>query len=74
MNLMKGESWFWINKQKLTKQKFGWQDEYFAVSIGELQLEAVRNYIRNQEIHHQGKTFQQEYDEFIEKYRFEQKD
>jgi len=28
MNLIKGESSFWINKQNLTKSKFGWQDEY----------------------------------------------
>jgi len=32
----------------------------------------VRTYIRNQEEHHLKKTFQQEYDEFIEKYGFEQ--
>lgn len=71
INLLKGESSFWINKQKLTPTKFGWQDEYFAVSIGESQIEAVRQYIRNQEIHHQKKTFQQEYDEFIRNYKFE---
>ena len=31
-----------------------------AVSIGESQVEAIRQYIRNQETHHQKKTFQQE--------------
>ena len=71
MNLLKGESSFWINKQKLTRNKFGWQDEYFAVSVSESQLEAVRKYIRNQEQHHQKKTFQQEYDEFMKNYGFE---
>jgi len=71
INLLKGESSFWINKQNLTKNKFGWQDDYFAVSIGESQVEAVRQYIRNQENHHQVKSFQQEYDEFMRNYRFE---
>ncbi len=71
MNLLKGESSFWINKQKLTRDKFGWQDEYFAVSVSESQLEIVRRYIRNQENHHKKKTFQQEYDEFIKNYGFE---
>ena len=71
INLLKGESSFWINKQNLTKNKFGWQDDYFAVSIGESQVEAVRQYIRNQENHHQMKSFQQEYDEFMRNYRFE---
>ena len=71
LNLIKGESSFWINRNIRTISKFGWQDEYFAVSVGESQIEAVREYIRNQEIHHQKKTFQQEYDEFIAKYKFE---
>ena len=68
MQLIKGESSFWINKQGLTKQKFEWQDEYFAVSVSESMIEVVRNYIKKQEEHHNTKTFQQEYDEFINKY------
>ena len=71
IQLIKGESSFWINKNGLTKEKFEWQDEYFAVSVSESMIEIVRNYIRNQEEHHSKKTFQQEYDEFIEKYGFE---
>jgi putative transposase len=71
INLLKGESSYWVNKQKLTKSNFGWQDDYFAVSIGESQVESVRQYIRDQENHHQRKTFQQEYDEFMKKYLFE---
>jgi len=70
MHLMKGESSFWVNKQKLIKYKFEWQDEYFAVSVSESQVSAVRSYIQNQETHHLKKTFQQEYDTFIEKYGF----
>ena len=70
LQLMKGESAFWINKQGLTKTKFEWADEYFAVSVSESLLNNVRTYIRNQQEHHQKKTFQQEYDEFIKKYNF----
>jgi REP element-mobilizing transposase RayT len=70
LHLIKGESSHWINLQKFIKEKFLWQDEYFAVSIGESQLDAVRSYIRTQEEHHKKKTFQQEYDEFMEKYGF----
>jgi len=72
MQLIKGESSFWINKHKLTRAKFEWQDEYFAISVSESRIDMVRTYIRNQEEHHLKKTFQQEYDEFIEKYGFEQ--
>jgi len=71
MQLLKGESSFWINKNNLTAQKFEWQDEYLAMSVSESKIDAVRNYIKNQENHHKTKTFQQEYDEFIEKYGFE---
>lgn len=71
MQLIKGESSFWINKNRLTNEKFEWQDEYFAVSVSESMLNKVREYIKNQEEHHSKKTFQQEYDEFISKYGFE---
>ncbi|SRR5690606_16220912 len=71
MQLIKGESSFWINKHNLTEQKFDWQDEYFAVSVSESGIDRVREYIKNQEVHHARKTFQQEYDAFISKYGFE---
>ena len=71
MKLIKGESSYWANKNNLTKEKFEWQDEYFAVSVSESMIETVRNYIRNQEEHHSKKTYQNEYDEFIAKYGFQ---
>ncbi|OXA77300.1 IS200/IS605 family transposase [Flavobacterium frigidimaris] len=70
MHLIKGESSFWINKNKLTKEKFEWQDEYFAVSVSESVVDKVRDYIMKQEIHHEKKSFQEEYDEFISKFGF----
>ena len=70
VQLIKGESSFWINKNNLTSQKFEWQDDYFAVSISESGINRVRDYIKYQEEHHQKKTFQQEYEEFMEKYGF----
>lgn len=70
MQLIKGESSFWINKNQLTKEKFEWQDEYFAVSVSESIIDKVRDYIKNQEEHHKKKTFQEEYDEIINKFGF----
>ena len=71
MQLIKGESSFWINQQLGEKgKKFEWQGEYFAVSVSESMIEKVRNYIKNQESHHETKTFQEEYDEFILRYGF----
>ncbi|MBB6328251.1 REP element-mobilizing transposase RayT [Algoriphagus iocasae] len=70
IQLIKGESSFWINKNQLTSEKFEWQDEYFSVSVSESILENVRSYIKNQEQHHMKKSFQEEYEEFIAKYKF----
>ncbi|MGI6319560.1 MAG: IS200/IS605 family transposase [Bacteroidales bacterium] len=64
MQLIKGESSYWINKNHLTKEKFQWQEEYYAVSVSESALYNVREYIKNQEEHHKKKTFENECDEF----------
>ena len=71
MQLIKGEAAFWFNKKGFINKKLEWQDEYFAVSVSQSALHTVRNYINNQEEHHKQKTFQQEYDEFFEKFGFE---
>lgn len=64
--LIKGESSFWVNKQGLSKQKFEWQDEYIALSVNYSAADYVRAYIANQEEHHKKKTFNQEYEEFLQ--------
>lgn len=71
MQLIKGESAFWINKNKITGSKFEWADEYYAVSVSESQLQNVRVYIANQEEHHKKKSWDDEYNEFIKAYGFE---
>jgi putative transposase len=68
--LIKGESSFWINKNRLIRN-FSWQDDYFAVSISESQVHKVRKYIQSQEQHHKKKTFDEEVKEFLEKYGWE---
>jgi REP element-mobilizing transposase RayT len=68
VKLIKGESSFWINKNKITKTKFSWQDDYWAVSVSESHIESVRYYIKNQEEHHRNKSFSEEVDIFMKKY------
>lgn len=68
--LIKGESSFWINKNKLMKERFMWQDDYYANSVSESNLQIVVNYIKNQEIHHAKKTFAHEVQEFEKEYGF----
>jgi REP-associated tyrosine transposase len=71
MQLVKGESSFWINKHALSKTKFGWQHEYFAVSVSETNLEAVRKYIANQEEHHRLSSFDDEFEGFMKRAGFQ---
>jgi REP element-mobilizing transposase RayT len=71
MQLLKGESSYWINKNKIVSTNFEWADEYFGVSVSESQVEKVRQYIRNQEVHHQKKSWEEEVNEFLDKYGFE---
>ena len=69
--LIKGESSFWINKSGVCKTKFGWQDEYFAVSVSEVNVPAVRKYIANQEEHHRTKSFADEFEAFMKRAGFQ---
>lgn len=71
MQLIKGESSFWINKEKLTKTRFEWQDEYFAVSVNEDTLPSVRKYISNQEEHHRNVGFDDEFENFLKRAGFQ---
>lgn len=71
MNLLKGESSYWANRNLNWGEKFGWQSDYFAVSVSRSHEKKVITYIENQEEHHKVKTFRDEHDEFISKYGFE---
>lgn len=70
-HFIKGESSHWINKNNLVKGHFAWQEEYIAVSMSYNNLDKVRNYIKNQEEHHRIKTLREEWELFIEKYKFD---
>ena len=67
IQLIKGESSNWINKQKLTQEHFNWQDDYWAVSVSERHVKGVREYIKNQEVHHQKVDFKSEIENLMKK-------
>lgn len=64
-HLLKGESSHWANQAKKIPRRFEWQDEYWAASVSECDAESVRRYIRNQEEHHRGKSFSEEWEKHI---------
>src|SRR4030095_5572499 len=68
---VKTESSKWINSQKLTPGKFGWQDGYGAFSYSKSHLPRVIRYIQQQEQHHRKQSFLKEYKSFLEKFEIE---
>jgi putative transposase len=71
VQLIKGESSFWANREKLLTPKLIWAEDYFAASVSESSIENVRNYINTQEEHHKKVIFTDEYEKFIKSYGFD---
>ena len=65
---IKGSSSKWINEKKFIKARFEWQEGYGAFSYSKSQIKTVTEYIENQELHHQKKTFREEYLEILQKF------
>ena len=64
--LIKGESSFWMNnKSGLAAPRLEWQDDYFAASVSDSDLQRVRAYIDNQVSHHRKKSFEEEYNDYL---------
>lgn len=66
LNLIKGESSHWANQEKIISQKFEWADDYYASSVSDSAVKTVREYIRNQEKHHQKVSYEEEYQKFLD--------
>lgn len=58
----------WIKSKGAEYAHFYWQDGYGAFSVSPSQLETVKNYIRNQKVHHQKVNFMDEYRRFLDEY------
>jgi REP element-mobilizing transposase RayT len=65
---IKRNSSLFINKEKLCKEKFSWQEGYGGFTYSRSQLENVYSYIQNQEKHHEKSTFKTEYLLFLKNY------
>ncbi len=65
MRNLKSNSSRWVHDVIPMMKSFHWQEGYAAFTVSESQLEAVAAYIRNQEKHHQRRTFQEELVELL---------
>lgn len=66
---LKTSSNHWLGKQDAGYADFAWQRGYGIFSVGSSQLAALERYIDNQEVHHQRRTFQDEFRELLERYK-----
>jgi len=62
---IKRSSSLFINNEKLCAGRFSWQEGYGGFSYSRSQIGEIYNYIDNQESHHQKRTFQQEYIDYL---------
>jgi len=58
----------WIKETFPQMQGFAWQIGYGSFSVGMATLESATQYIRNQQNHHQVKTFEEELKSFVEQH------
>ena len=71
MHDVKQCSSLWINKNRLVKGKFSWQEGFGVFSYGNSQVPSIYKYIERQKEHHKKRTFIEEYIQFLELFNVE---
>jgi REP element-mobilizing transposase RayT len=66
VRILKSNSSKWIH-QRWPDREFAWQTGYGAFAVSESNVRAVSKYIAEQEAHHQKRSFQDEFREFLKK-------
>lgn len=70
---IKSNSSRFINEKGWINSKFEWQQGFGAFSLSHSQLPTIIRYIEDQEVHHQKKSFREEYEEFLKAFQIEYK-
>jgi putative transposase len=67
---IKGESSRWVH-ETVAAPLFSWQEGYGAFTVGPSETERIRRYIANQEAHHRGRSFEEEFLELLREHGVE---
>ena len=59
LRVVKANSSKWVNEERLTESRFGWEEGYSAFTVSQSRVEAVRDYLRRQEEHHRKASFRE---------------
>lgn len=65
---IKRDSSSWVKEEEPTLIAFYWQSGYGAFSVSPSHVDALKNYIRDQEEHHKTESFQDEFRRLCAKY------
>ena len=68
---IKANSSKWINQKQLIKGKFEWQIGFGAFTVSQSGVNHVVDYIKNQENHHEKKSFREEYIDVLNAYEID---
>jgi REP element-mobilizing transposase RayT len=66
---IKANSSKWIHRTFSDQASFAWQIGYGAFTVSESQVDKVRRYIENQEMHHRKVTFEEEFAALLKAHR-----
>lgn len=61
----------WLQQQRPELREFHWQNGYGAFSVSQSNVDAVREYIRNQREHHRRQSFEDEFRAILRKHDVE---
>ena len=68
MKTVKAKSSKYINDQRLTKERFEWQEGYAGFSYRQRDVDQIYKYIQNQEEHHRKQSFREEYLDLLKEF------
>ena len=70
MRELKAVSSGWVHNET-GMRGFAWQEGYGAFTMSKSNVDSVTNYIQEQREHHQHRTFQEKYLDFLRKHQVE---
>lgn len=69
IKLLKGRTANWINENRFMTMRFAWNKGYAALSVSQSGLADVEQHIERQEEYHRKRSFQLEYEGFLNAYK-----
>jgi REP element-mobilizing transposase RayT len=71
---VKSDTTEFINRERLVRGRFYWQEGFGAFSYSRSQLDAVGKYVLEQEAHHASRSFRDEYISLLDRFEVEYED